>query len=109
MTYTVQAADLSTVQLNEDDYVASKLQEIALLLSTRKGEIPMYRSFGLPQRFLDMPANAGVTVMIMEVREAIEEFVPGVEVIDVIPAFDSKNPGKLVPAVEVKILNEQES
>ena len=43
MTYKVSAVDVGTVKLNEQDTVSSVLQNIAILLSTRQGTVPLYR------------------------------------------------------------------
>jgi len=109
MSHVVRADDLSTVKLNEPDHVAATLQEVAAVMSTRRGSIPLYRTFGLPMAFLDMPANVAVPVMISEVTEAIQEFVPNAELLQVIPIFDSNYPARMMPSVEVRILHEQES
>jgi len=79
------------------------------VLSTRRGSIPLYREFGLPMRFLDMPTIAAEPVMVAEVTEAIQEFVPGAELIRVTPIYDKDNPARMKPSVEVRILHEQES
>lgn len=41
MTYKVSAVDVGTVKLNEQDTVSSVLQNIAILLSTRQGTVPL--------------------------------------------------------------------
>jgi hypothetical protein len=109
VSHVIRADDLSIVKLNEDDHTAAVLQEVAVLLSTRRGSIPLYRRFGLPMRFLDMPTNVAEPVMIAEVTEALQEFVPNVELLRVIPIYDKTNPAKMIPSVEVRILHEQES
>ncbi len=55
MSYKVTASDIGAVQLNETDTVRSVLQNIAIILSTRQGTCPLYRGFGLPQKFVDKP------------------------------------------------------
>ena len=52
MTYTVKAGT-AAVALNETDTVKSVLQNIAIILRTRRGSCPLYREFGLPMEFLD--------------------------------------------------------
>ena len=54
MSYQVSEADLKTIRLNEQDTVSSVLHNVALILATPKGTIPMYRDFGLDREFLDM-------------------------------------------------------
>ena len=56
MRYTVSAASTGTLRFNETDRVASILQNITMILSTRKGSVPLYRDFGLPMDFVDRPA-----------------------------------------------------
>ena len=43
MTYQVSEADLKTIRLNEQDTVSSVLHNVALILATPKGTVPMYR------------------------------------------------------------------
>ena len=100
MSYKVTASDIGAVQLNETDTVRSVLQNIAIILSTRQGTCPLYRGFGLPQKFVDMP------MMYSEVKEAVEEYEPRAEVVNVTFAADRNAPGRLIPTVEVNIINE---
>jgi len=109
VSHIISADDLSVVKLNESDHVAAVIQDVAVVLSTRRGSIPLYRNFGLPMNFLDMPVNMAEPVMVAEVAEAIQEFVPSAELIQVIPIYDKNNPARMKPSVEVRIINEQES
>ena len=45
MEYTVSATDLANIQLNEEDRVKEILRNVAVILATPKGSVPMYRSF----------------------------------------------------------------
>lgn len=104
MSYKVTASDIGAVQLNETDTVRSVLQNIAIILSTRQGTCPLYRGFGLPQKFVDKPLP--VAMMYSEVKEAVEEYEPRAEVVNVTFAADRNTPGRLIPIVEVNIINE---
>lgn len=108
MSYTVSATDLTAIRLNEPDTVNSVLQNIAVILSTRKGSVPLYRDFGLNMEFLDKPAPVARVMMIAEVREAIERWEPRATVVGVSFSEDLSNPGLLIPTVEVEINREQE-
>ena len=103
MRYQVTAADLSCIRLNERDTVASVLQNIALILATRQGSVPLYREFGLPMRFLDKPIHIAKPMIVSEVKEAIEDFEPRAEFIGVTFQDDAGTPGRLIPIVEVEI------
>lgn len=106
MTYKVSSQDLSEIKLNEDDTVASVLQNIAIILSTRRQSAPFYRDFGLPMRFIDKPIEVAKTLMIAEIQEAILEFEPRATLLNVTFEIDENAPGRLVPTVEVEIANE---
>lgn len=65
-----------SANLQEKDEVSSIIQNIALLLNTKKGTIPMYREFGLPMEFIDKPINVAETIATLEISEALEKFEP---------------------------------
>ena len=73
MSYTVSATDLGRLRFNELETVNSVLQNIAVILSTPKGTVPLYREFGLDWKYLDKPMPVAKVLMISEVREAVEE------------------------------------
>lgn len=103
MSYKVSETDLSAIRLNEADKVRSVLQNIAVILSTRKGTVPLYRSFGLNMDFLDKPIPVAKVLMIAEVREAVEMWEPRATVVGVSFSEDAARPGTLIPTVEVEI------
>lgn len=103
MRYKVTATDLARTRLNESDTVTSVLQNIAIILSTRQGSVPLYREFGLPMRFLDKPVHIAKPMIVSEVKEAIEDFEPRAEFIGVTFQEDASTPGRLIPTVEVEI------
>ena len=100
MTYFVSAGDASRLRLNETETVASVLQNVALILSTPKGSVPMYREFGVAQDFLDLPGPIAQVRMIAPIREAVERWEPRATVKSI--TFTSKE-GQVVPCVEVEI------
>ena len=106
MSYMVTATDLTAIRFNEQDLVNSVLQNIAVILSTQKGSIPLYRDFGLNMEFLDKPMPVAKVMMIAEVREAIERWEPRATVVGVSFAEDISEPGLLIPTVEVEINSE---
>ena len=106
MTYKVSAADLQHIRLNETDEVASILQNVAIILATRQGTTPLYRQFGLPQRFVDKPIPVAKPMLYSEVKEAVDEYEPRAEVVGISFEEDKSMPGKLIPTVEVKIREE---
>ena len=103
MTYTISATDLGRLHFNETDTVNSVLQNIAVILSTRKGSVPLYREFGLDNSFLDKPMPVAKVLMVAPVREAVETWEPRATVLNVSFKEDVSNPGTLIPTVEVEI------
>lgn len=106
MSYQVSPGDLSVLRFNEGDTVSSALQNIAVILSTRKGAVPLYRDFGLNMDFLDKPVPVAKVMMISEVREAVERWEPRATVLGVTFSEDPARPGILIPTVEVEIRRE---
>ena len=104
MSYKVRGTDLTCIRLNEQDTVKSVLQNVAIILSTRKGTVPMYRGFGIDQRFVDKPVPIAKTMLYVDVKEAIEEYEPRAEVVNVMFQEDPATPGRLIPTVEVEII-----
>lgn len=103
MEYTVSATDLANIRLNEANRVKEILRNVAVILATPKGSVPMYRSFGLDMSFLDKPMNVAKNMAVIPVREAIEEWEPRAEYKDMTIMPDPSNPGKLTFSVVVEI------
>lgn len=101
MTYTVTAG--AALTLNETDTVASVLQNVAIILATRRGSCPMYRDFGIPMDFLDRPMPVAKTLAYAEIKEAIETYEPRATVAGVTFEDRPGSPGLLIPIVEVSI------
>lgn len=100
------AVNLDKLRLLENETVASVLQNIAIILKTPKGSVPMYREFGLSQDFLDKPMPVAKVMMISALKEAIERWEPRAEFVDVTFEGNASNPGELDPTVEVRIIGE---
>lgn len=106
MSYKVSSRDISKMTLNESDTVSSVMQNIAIILSTRQGTVPLNRGFGLPMQFVDKPIPVAKVLMIAEITEAIAEYEPRAKLVNVTFEIDENVPGKLIPTVEVEISNE---
>lgn len=104
--YQIRAADLTRIRFNERDPAASVLQNIALLLSTPKGSVPLYREYGLPVTFLDKPTPVAKRAMNADVREALQRWEPRARFISIAFEEDISQPGTLWPVVEVRIVGE---
>ena len=69
MSFTVSATDLGHLRFNEQETVNSVLQNIAVILTTPKGTVPLYRDFGLDMSFVDKPRPVAEVMMVAPVRE----------------------------------------
>lgn len=105
MRYQVQGNAAAAIRLAETETVAAVLQNIAMILATRKGTVPLYRSFGLTQAFLDKPLPVARVMMVAEIREALAAWEPRAEFVGVTFSEDPAQPGRLIPTVEVEIDN----
>lgn len=84
MIYTVSTAAPPQITLRETDTLKSILQNVYLILATRTNTVPMYRNFGLPMAFVDKPILVAETISAAEIREAIANFEPRAEFVDVL-------------------------
>lgn len=105
MSYKVSASDGYSLSLQQDSELLSVLQNIALLLNTKRGTVPMHREFGLPMEFVDKPIDVAEMIAFVEVSDALEEFEPRAKLNDVY--FEKSADGKINLTVEVDITDEQ--
>ena len=101
MDITVNSNEDHAVQLQENDTVRSIIQNIALLLNTKKGTIPMYRDFGLPMEFIDKPIDVAETMAVLEISEALEKFETRAKLKNL--SLEKSKDGKMVIIVEVTV------
>ena len=76
MTAIIDSSKNYSQAFQENDTVQSVIQNIALLLNTKRGTVPMYRNFGLPMEFIDKPIDVAETIATVEISDALEEFEP---------------------------------
>lgn len=102
MSYIVSAKGYDLEGLSET--AAEVLRNVMLILTTREGEAPMYRDFGLKQRFLDKPLPAATVLFRAELKEKLEKYEPRAEIVKVGFDVDSNDTARLIPWVEVKVI-----
>jgi phage baseplate assembly protein W len=103
MSYMVTGGSPEIV-FSESDTVKSALQNIAVILATPKGSVPLFREFGLDMSFVDKPLPVARTLLVSSATEAVQIFEPRAEVRGVTFEIDEAIPGRLVPTVEVEII-----
>jgi len=102
MTYTLTANDAVEIKLAPESLVEEILQNITTILSTYKNSVPLDRNFGLSARFLDKPLPVAEAILVTEVLDAIEEYEPRAEFLDISFERNGIN-GKIIPRLEVAI------
>lgn len=101
MTAIIDSSKNYSQAFQENDTVQSVIQNIALLLNTKRGTVPMYRNFGLPMEFIDKPIDVAETMATVEISDALEEFEPRATLNDLI--ITKAADGKMAIIVEVVI------
>ncbi len=101
MNIKINSEDDYSAEFQENDTVKSVVQNIALLLNTKQGTVPMYRDFGLPMEFIDKPMDAAETLAVLEITEAIEKFEPRAKLVDI--WLEKSKDGKMTVTVEVSV------
>ena len=102
LTISLDENDLFNFQLEYTftaDWLAELDRQLALLLSTREGTMPLDRAFGLNMDFVDMPPEAAKSLYTAEVTEKVSKFIPEVRVQEV--TWTGGNTGKLFPKVVI--------
>lgn len=105
MNVKINAADDYTLNFEQSDNVKSVVQNVSLLLNTKRGTVPMHREFGLAMEFIDKPIDIAETIAFAEISEAIERFEPRANLVDI--SFEKAKDGKMAMVVEVSINDEQ--
>lgn len=103
MVYTVRSDIGASITLMENDPASSILQNIYLLLNTRKGTVPFMRDFGLPMEYKDKPLQLAKTILTAEVIEAVSIYEPRVKSIKMSLEPSLTVSGQMVAVAEVTI------
>lgn len=82
-----------------DNWRARLERELALLLSTRAGSMPLDRAFGIEMDFLDLPTELAKSLYAAQITEKIPQFIPSVRVEEVSWRWNGN--GKLSPKVVI--------
>lgn len=101
MIYKISNKSEIQYTLCENRELESVLQNIALILRTKRGTVPMYRDFGLPMAFIGMPLPAAEAMAAQEIYDAIEAFEPRVKLNDI--SLTATESGAMKIEVEVEI------
>lgn len=82
-----------------DERMAELDRQLALLLSTVAGSMPLERELGLHIDFVDMPIGTVKSLYTAEVTRKVAQFIPWVRVQEI--SWTQSEAGKLTPKVVI--------
>lgn len=97
MIYTVTPDTAIRIGADGDDEI---IQNVALILLTRRGTCPGYRQFGLSQNYIGVSERAALCILRNELADAMQ-FEPRARLVSVKAELSPE--GHLEPIVEVEI------
>lgn len=103
MMLEIIAKDTNDFSWQPETEVEEIIQNVRTVLTTRRGSVPLDRSFGIDTALIDLPVTAIKGRLTTEIIEAVERFEPRVEVKEVKFTGDAAD-GAVYPAVKVVIL-----
>ncbi len=83
MKYTLKVGALENISLCESNETKAVLQNLAIILNTKKGTIPMYREFGIDMSFIDKPPAIAEALARSAIVEAVENFEPRAKILNI--------------------------
>jgi phage baseplate assembly protein W len=101
MSYIVSPFSLKKINLAPATELEDILQNVAVIISTPKGSIPLDRDFGVSQRYVDKPMPTARVMFLADATDAVARYEPRAEVRNVKFETDTISPGKFIPHVEV--------
>ena len=101
MKYTVRSDEKASFSLCENDPVKSILQNIRLIVATRKGTVTMYRAFGTEQAYIDKPTSVAETLAAADLREAIRIYEPRATLLDIRMEHNQAGESAIILEVEI--------
>jgi len=105
---TILGIDIREINLFPQSVYEEIAQNIAILLTTVVGSVPLDRRLGLNAIFIDEPTPRGMMKLRIFTIETIQEYEPRVEVmeLDFAPRTNDALDGRLYPRAVVRILDE---
>ena len=102
MKKTIRASRPAALSVKPESTVEEVIQNVRVLLSTAKFDVPLARDLGLDTNYLHKPQPAAETLLYQAVADALEEYEPRAALID-IEFEESAESGIIIPIVEVEI------
>ena len=103
MVRTITVDEKFRITLAPETLTDEIIQNVAMIISTLKNTVPLFRDFGISATFLDRPTIAAESLLIAEIFDAVEMHEPRAEILSVTFERGGEMAGKLMPVVEVNI------
>ncbi len=103
MSYFVKALS-GGINLNPKTTAEEILQNVAIILATKRNTVPLQRGMGLSHEYLDKPILVAQPLLISDIMTAVTEYEPRAQIVNVTFEYDAENSDKLNPVVEVNIV-----
>lgn len=103
MSYLVRGG-LTKINMAPATKAEEILQNVAVILSTRRGSCPLAREIGIRGDFIDKPMPIARTMLIADIMESVPTQEPRAAVLGVTFEGGADAPEKLIPVVEVEIV-----
>jgi len=100
--YTVQTQG-TDVDFAPSSTVAEILQNVRTIMGTIKYSVPLDREFGIDVDYLDKPMPVVQASMASDLLTTLKKYEPRVDVTAI--TFSGDETGKLVPKVEVRLVD----
>lgn len=101
MRFQIEVDTPQALLLFHESWLAKTAEEVRIVLNTPIGSVPFNRDFGIDMSYMHLPANAAMSAYASAAAEAIESFVPGLRVNQVLFDNDATAPENLKPTIEV--------
>ena len=101
MTYVINLDSEIDLTLEPENEFEATLQDLYVLLHTSIGECPMYREFGIDREYLHMPVNIAKAMLTTVIADAIDKFMPNLDVDEMTFSIDGLYPDTFQVTIEV--------
>lgn len=100
MRFQIETIRPQRLLLLNPSWLGKVAESVRVVLATPSGSIPSNREFGLDMTFMHLPENAAKSAYASAAADAIERYVPGIRVNQII-FEEGESPDALNPVIEV--------
>ena len=102
METIIRGGEPPELEVSPGSTEAEIIQNIRVLLSSCKYEIPLARGMGLDTEYLHKPQPVAESLLYQTIMDTVEEYEPGAEITSIDFEEDAES-GAIIPIVEVEI------